>query len=146
MSDTSCESKVRFRHRGYDAGHPWYYYRGGPVLKPSQISSAVKSAGYKGYLQEDIEKAAKQAEPKRSATLQELKERVTQSLRRNLSSYRSLVRELRKYRLANPEPTDVICDTVHQSICLKHNHIYNDFAHLFLLAEHRSKQLELFGL
>ncbi|MEM7147754.1 MAG: hypothetical protein AAF591_21805 [Verrucomicrobiota bacterium] len=62
----------------------------------------------------------------------------------DVSEYREVVRELHRYRKTEvtqgkPEFADVHCD-----VSLKHNHLYNDFAHLIRLEELLSYQPDLF--
>jgi len=66
-------------------------------------------------------------------------------LRRDLSIYREVVRELRKEREQNPpqEPFQC-CNDVHTAMSLKFSHIINDFAHLVYLDDLLSRQADLF--
>ena len=50
-------------HRGYSAGHPWYFLLGGPVPKPRAIRAEVEARGSPGYRIGDIEAADRRAEP-----------------------------------------------------------------------------------
>jgi len=132
-------------YTAYSSGHPWYYVLGGPILMPSDIRKKVKMKGYAGYLESDIEKAANRSEPQRSQELAEIKKSALASMKRNLSEYRHLVRELREHRQAHPErQKQPICDAIDTSMSLKHNHLYNDFAHLLFLETKTSNQLDLF--
>lgn len=130
---------------GYNAGHPWYYVLGGSVLRPKEIVIAVKARGYQGYKADDILQADKRPEPQRSEALRSIKANVLKSLWDDLSRYRALAIQLRKYRQTNdPKYAGEICNGIHTSISLKHNHIYNDMAHLHLLDECLGKQKDLF--
>lgn len=132
---------------GYNTGHPWYYKLGGTVLKPSEISNSVKARGYQGYMADDILKTDKRAEPQRSQALHSIKVDVLKSFWDDVSRYRALANQLRKYRITNdPKYAGAVCDDVHTNISLKHNHIYNGLAHLHLLDECLSKQKDLFDL
>lgn len=128
----------------YDPGHPWYYYLDGPALTLKQIRASVRS-DYNGYLEADILAAARMDEPKRTQKLRILRERVRAELSRDISIYRKVLVDLRVYRRFNAVPTEPSCSAeIHQSAYLKYNHLYNDFAHLRLLDEHMSRQLEMF--
>ncbi|CDO60024.1 hypothetical protein BN1012_Phect1810 [Candidatus Phaeomarinobacter ectocarpi] len=127
----------------YHPGHPWYYLLGGTPPFPKQILERVKKHGYRGYKQRYIEEAAAKAEPDRSIALRAIKDDSRNSLFANLSRYREVARGLRKYR-ENPGEQPCFCSDVHQSVSLKHNHIYNDFAHLIWLDELLSEQRDLF--
>jgi len=126
----------------YESGHPWYYVLGGKVLKPNQIKENAIKSGYKGYLKEDIENAANKAEPQRSIALRKIKDSVKNRLSFDLSRYREVVRELHLHRKENldKEPQH---HEIHTSLSLKHNHIYNNLAHLIWLDELLSEQPEL---
>lgn len=130
----------------YSTGHPWYYYLGGPILKPKAIKEATRISGYRGYLRDEIAKADQKSEPTRSNALRTIQARVLSELRRDLAGYRMCALELHRYRKANRMPRDPRgCDPIHTNISLKHNHLVNDFAHLIWLDELLSKQGDLFG-
>lgn len=126
----------------YNAGHPWFYKLGGKALTPKQILKNVISSGYQGYMQDDIQKINKKAEPMRSAAIHKLKIKIKQELHKDLSQYRKYARELAHFR-KHPEllQTQPICDDIHMSMSLKHNHIYNDFGHLVYLESVKSKKV-----
>jgi len=126
----------------YQTSHPWYYVLGGKVLKPSQIKENVIKSAYQGYLAEDIEIAARKSEPQRSIALRKIKDSVNKRLYFDLSRYREVTRELHMHRKKSitKEPQ---CDSIHTSLSLKHNHIYNGFAHLVKIDELLSDQPEL---
>ena len=128
----------------YNPGHPWYYLLGGTPPLPKQIMRKVKDRGYRGYRQHDIEDAAAKAEPARSIALRAIRDQARQSLFANLSRYREVACALRFHRAAGGV-RQAVCSDVHQSVSLKHNHIYNDFAHLIWLDELLSEQRDLFG-
>lgn len=81
----------------------------------------------------------------RSAGIRKLTLEITTILKADISQYREYARKLSKTRkhpeLLNQQP---FYDDVHMSVSLKHNHIYNDFAHLIYLEALKSKQLNLF--
>lgn len=131
----------------YGAGHCWYYKLGGKALTPKQILADVKKSGYQGYMQDDFEKLNKKAEPMRSAGIRKLTLKVKESLKHNMAQYRKYARELADLR-KHPSllDQDPICSDVDMNMSLKHNHIYNDFAHLVYLETIKSKQLDLFEL
>lgn len=147
LSIGAGEAMAQKNNTGYNAGHPWYYIRGGSILKPREISAAVKVRGYQGYMADDIIQADKRPEPQRSEALRSIKANVLKSFWDDLSHYRALATQLRKYRQTNdPKYAGKICDDIHTSISLKHNHIYNDLAHLHFLDDCLSKQKDLFDL
>lgn len=137
--------KPDFTWHGYSSSHPWYYVLGGIALMPSDIITCVKASGYKGYLEEDIGKADRKPEPQRSESLRAIKEKVLADLWRDLSRYRALVCALRKYRKECDYNGPHECADSHMSISLKHNHLYNGFAHLLTLNNLLERQPDLFG-
>ncbi|MBL4645540.1 MAG: hypothetical protein JKY99_03665 [Rhizobiales bacterium] len=130
---------------GYSNGHPWHYVLDGDIRSPKQILADVKASGIRGYMIEDIDKASKLVEPKRSAKLRQLTSQVKGRLHCDLSRYREVVLQLHRDRLcdrnAQAEPR---CRDVHVSVSLKYNHICNDFAHLIYLESIDMGQMELF--
>lgn len=142
---THIEETTHRNDTGYTAGHPWYYVRRGRVLKPREIALSVKARGYQGYMVDDILKADGKQEPQRSEALRSIKADVLKSFWGNLSRYRALATQLRRFRqTSDPEYEDKICADIHTNISLKHNHIYNDVAHLQLLEECLTRQKDLF--
>lgn len=138
-------NNLSLEHRGYNLGHPWYYLLGGKVLKPKQILAHVKHGGYQGYAKDDIAAADAKPEPRRSSALRSYRDRFADDLRRDLSVYRTKVRELNRYR--ETQNFDVIptsCDDIHTAMSLKTAHLINDFAHLIFLDDLLSKQGDLF--
>jgi hypothetical protein len=133
-------------HASYNAGHPWYYLLGGRVLSPKQIKASVERSLYQGYLADYIASADKKSEPHRSKALRDLRAGAAHQLRRDLSGYRRRVLELHRYRATSPltEPP-TCCAEIHTNISLKHNHLYNDFAHLITIDALLSMQTDLFG-
>lgn len=130
----------------YGTGHPWYYHLGGSVLTPKQIKENVCQDGYRGYLRDDIAKADQRAEPSRSAALRKLRDRALSELKRDLSGYRQRALELLRSRRENMiVEYSTCCDDVHTNISLKHNHLYNGFAHLVYIDELLNQQGDLFG-
>lgn len=138
--------RTKITHIGdYCAGHPWYYVRGNEVLSPKEIRQSVMDSGYRGYLKDDIMQIDQMPEPKRSQKLRALRDKIMQELRQDISRYRQCNLELHRLRvrqLVSDEPFG--CYDVHTNIGLKHNHIYNRFAHLILLDE-LDTQLDMFG-
>ena len=96
-------------------------------------------------MRDNIYQADKKSEPQRSETLRKIKAKVLCDLWSDISCYRECANQLRLYRQANDsEYAGGICDDIHTSIGLKHNHIYNDMAHLVLLDSLLTKQKDLF--
>jgi len=131
-------------HQGYSAGHPWYYFLGGAVPKLKEIRASVNVDRYEGYLASDIKAIASKAEPQRTRAINAMRHKLNDDLKRDISIYRRLVRELQQYRTEHPEATGACCAEIHTSMSLKHNHIYNGFANLKTLASLPEQQLELF--
>lgn len=130
---------------GYNAGHPWYYLLGNPVLSLKQIRNKAISCSYRGYRSDDIHVAAKKAEPHRSAALQKLRNAALHQLANDISQYRNCVFKLRNHQdRIGINPSATVCDDIHVAVSLKHNHIYNDFAHLACLDELPNRQGDLF--
>ncbi len=128
----------------YNAGHPWYYKLGGRVLTPKEILTTVKLSGYQGYLVDDIVRIDKKSEPERSKALREIKGKCVKDLWRDISCYRNLAYQLRFEReLCGIDDLSASSNQLHTSMSLKHNHIYNDLAHLNFLDD-LQKQYELF--
>ncbi|MCP4935070.1 MAG: hypothetical protein GY927_12910 [bacterium] len=97
------------------------------------------------YLEEEILAASNREEPKRSEALRKIRSNVMGDLARDISAYRHCACELHAYRqkydgAGNP----VSCDDIHVSMSLKHNQIYNRFAHLACLDELPELQGDLF--
>jgi len=133
------------KHEGYSSGHPWYYTLGGRILYPKDILEEVKEAGYRGYLSGAIDTAAHKQEPKRTVALRKLRTKALADLWDDLSVYRGCAVKLRRQRRAEQASgAQPAFDAVHQDMCLKHNHIYNNLAHLIALHELLSQQLDLF--
>jgi len=131
-------------YNDYNSGHPWYYKLGGTVLRPKEILTIVKLSGYQGYMADDIVRIDKKAEPERSKTLREIKDKCVKDLWRDISCYRNLAHELRfERKLKGITHGTTSCNELHTSMSLKHNHIYNDLAHLNFLDDLLT-QLELF--
>lgn len=134
-------------HQGYSAGHPWYYHRGGRRLSLKEIQAAVIARGYKGYRADEIRAADQMAEPRRSETLRMLRADAKRNLCRDISHYREVARKLTAYRReTSGQPIGGICDSVHTNIALKHNHIFNELAHLHVIDGLLARQGDLFDL
>lgn len=139
------QEPLEFRQGGYGSGHPWYYNLGSKVLSPKQIKQSVRESGYQGYMREDIKDANNKAEPQRSHELRAIRTKVMDDLTRDLSSYRARARELAAFRKIKAEPSEPSCADIHTNISLKHNHLFNDFAHLIWLDELLARQGDLFA-
>jgi len=129
----------------YSSGHPWYYVLGGEILFPSQIKASVDLESYSEIMVEDILKAAKMAEPVRSERLRAIRVGLRAGVHSNLNRYRECVRELKILRddtSCNAEPK---FEDIHQSMSLKHNHIYNDYAQLMICEKYLEQQPDLFA-
>ena len=132
---------------GYNAGHPWYYLLGNPVLLPSQIRAMAYASQYRGYYHDEIMAASNRPEPKRSQLLRDIRRQVVTELGKDISRYRKRIFELRKYQQRRGISKSLsCCDDIHVAVSLKHNHIYNGFAHLALLDELPDQQGDLFGV
>ena len=134
-------------YEDYSQGHPWYYFLGGAVPSLKAILRKVKDKSYKGYLADDIEKISQMQEPKRSEKLRAMRVKFLNELRNDLHRYRHLACELHRYRAekSGSNPTEATCcEAVHTNISLKHNHLYNNFAHLVLIDDYLSEQPDLF--
>ena len=131
-------------HTGYDPGHPWYYLLGGKVLSFKEIRQCVIESGYQGYMLARIREADAKAEPKRSEALRAIRAEVVGQFRADAGRYRECAGALRQHRADGlDEGEHVSCDSVHQSIALKHNHLFNDFATLKAL-DTLAQQRDLF--
>lgn len=130
----------------YSTGHPWYYKLGGAVLKPKQIIIKVKENGYRGYMREEIQKADNKPEPQRSESLRKIRDQVFESCQNNLSIYRKVVCDLHRDRKENGiiQNDGNASNDIHMSMSLKHNHLYNDFAHIEYLNKLIAHQYDLF--
>lgn len=133
---------------GYHAGHPWYYLHGGRVPTFKQIRNEAVGSGYRGYMAEDIDTAAKRAEPKRSEALRKIRAKVLGDLRRDISRYRQVTFKLHDHRRISKicKQKALSCDDIHTAMSLKHAHIYNGFAHLNTLDNLPEQQGDLFEL
>lgn len=141
--------KSNLECNGYQPGHPWYFFLGGRIPTPKQIIADVKASKYKGYREDEFLTADRKEEPHRSAALRRIRDEEIQGYRKDLSRYRKLACELRKYRLTQElsKSEDVIsCDDIHVNINLKYNHLFNRFAHLLYLDELLSRQPDLFDV
>ncbi len=147
MGDQKFTGSESHEHRGYNPGHPWYYFLGGRPRRPREILEATRQSGYQGYAREDIKAAHAMAEPKRSETLRTMRDKFKADLVRDISRYRECVRQLRKGDWKIPDGSEVVSSgDIHTALSLKHNHMVNNFAHLILLDELLAKQADLFGV
>lgn len=141
------EKQMEHSHEGYRSSHPWYYLLGGKRLSLKEIREDTRVSGYGGYLARDIDEADNFAEPRRSQTLRQMRDKAQNELSRHVSCYRELARQLARRRCAGEDAAhDGVCADIHQNICLKHNHISNEFAHLITLERLLAKQGDLFDL
>lgn len=132
---------------GYSPGHPWYYLKGGAILSLKEIRQAVIDSGYRGYMLARLQDADAKVEPTRSETLRALRSDLVAQFHSDASRYRQCARALRKHRADQPnERKRCSCQSVHQNMALKHNHLFNDFATLGVLADMLSRQRDLFDL
>jgi hypothetical protein len=128
----------------YSPGHPWYYFLGGRVLPPKAIRAIVRAHGTHGYRRDEIRRAAAQPEPSRSEALRKIRIDVMRSLKSNISIYREVARDLRRYRIETADqPRPAACANVHTAMSLKFAHLCNDFAHIDLL-DATPQQADLF--
>ncbi len=130
---------------GYSPGHCWYYKLGGIILYPKQILQSVKISNYRGYAEEDIHGADQKSEPQRSESLRKLREVHLLKLRVDVEIYRRRALELSIIRKNQGEIClDEGARNIDVSMSLKHNHLYNGFAHLVYIDELLHKQGDLF--
>jgi hypothetical protein len=118
-------------YHSYKPSHPWYYKLGGkpPTLK--SIRDYAINQKYQGYLSDDIAKARRQSEPKRSEQLKHLTDNITADLWRDITIYRQLRRDHALLSLhGNLNKNTNICNDIHTSLSLKYNHLSNHFIHL----------------
>ena len=145
MTNQRCSTSEPYEHEGYSPGHPWYYFLGGKPLMPRQILEATRASGYEGYAREEIKAADRLPEPKRSQKLRALRKRFEADLWRDISRYRECVRKLNNGDwLALDRDKVMVCNDIHTALSLKHNHLVNNFAHLIMLDELLTKQMDLF--
>lgn len=102
------------------------------------------ASGYRGHAEADIAAADGLPEPSRSTALRALRARFREDLRRDLSRYRACARALRAWRAWETETAPDCAQDVHVTISLKHNHLFNDFAHLAWIDALLNKQRDLF--
>ncbi|MEP3198208.1 MAG: hypothetical protein ABJO57_10085 [Lentilitoribacter sp.] len=130
----------------YNAGHPWYYFLGGTILKPKQILENTRESGYKGYLRDDIAAIDKKLEPARSHKLRRIKANTIKKLKSDLAVYRQCALQLHRHpKTELPIKAVMACNDIHTAISLKHNHLVNDFAHLITINDLLYRQGNLFG-
>lgn len=129
----------------YPPSHSWHYVLGGSVRTPKQILKDVKTSNFQSYKKAEFDQASKLAEPERSAKLRQLTDHVKGELQRDLSCYREVALRLRRDRLRDHGKSAVaVCSDLNVSVSLKHNHIYNNFAHPIYLESLDKGQKELF--
>ena len=123
-------------YHSYKPSHPWYYKLGGkpPTLK--SIRDYAINQKYQGYLSDDIAKARRHSEPKRSEHLKHITDSITADLQRDITIYRQLRRHYALLSLEgklNQNPD--ICDDIYVSLGLKYSHISNHFTQLHQLQQ-----------
>ena len=128
----------------YSPGHPWFYLLGGRVLTPKEIKKSVRASDYKDWRADELEKLEAKAEPQRSQDLRKLRATVLAELADDLSRYRQVALELHRYR-RRTAGQELPCHAVHTSASLKHNHLFNDFAHLIAIDDLLAQQPDLFA-
>jgi hypothetical protein len=146
MATTDAEERTNLeaRRNAYGPGHPWFYVLGGNPLYPRQIMEAAECAAYRGCLAPEIDRIDSLKEPRRSTALRSMRDKALADYRVDLSRYREVALILRRYRsdkIGNDEPA---CSDIHVAISLKHNHLFNDFAHLRVLGQMLDRQRDLF--
>ncbi|MFD2257709.1 hypothetical protein ACFSSA_13580 [Luteolibacter algae] len=139
------QEEQQSRPSTYSPGHPWFYLLGGRVLTPKEIRESVRESGYNGWRADELDKLEAKAEPQRSQGLRKLRAIVLAELAGDLSRYRQVALELHRYR-RRTAGQELPCHAVHTSVSLKHNHLYNDFAHLIAIDDLLAQQPDLFGL
>jgi len=144
-------AKMKIQERivsvGYSPGHCWYYKLGGKVLYPKQIFESVKTSKYRGYAEDDICIANQKSEPQRSEALRQMRCYHLTKLRSDLTIYRRYALQLSVIRKNHGR----VClaesaRDVDMSMSLKHNHLYNGFAHLVYIDESLAIQGDLFTM
>jgi len=132
----------------YCAGHCWYYKLGGPVLYPKAILASVIETGYRGYAFADIQSANLKKASARIDALKTLYAQFLDDVQGDINKYRWCALQLHKRRKQYGliDTTETSAHSVHVAISLKHNHIYNNLAHLHYINELLSEQPDLFGL
>jgi len=130
----------------YSSGHPWYYILGGKILSPRCILQDAVAYDYKGYARDDIAAIDKKSEPARSEELRKLKAKFYADYKQDLSRYRQLAFQLHQERKAGLDASENhVCRDIHTNISLKHNHLFNNLAHLHYIDDLLSFQGDLFG-
>ena len=131
-------------YHDYDTGHCWYYKLGGKRLSLKAIRETAIQSGYRGYMADRIDKADSMFEPKRSVKLREIRAKVLRDLNADIVRYRDCARQLTAHRNIHRQIDYNCCAEIFVSISLKHNHLYNDFAHLHTLDKLLNRQPDLF--
>ncbi len=143
---SKSRQKDLYDYDGYHPGHPWYYVRGGTCPGPKTIMKNVIATGYRGSCRDSIDATNRLAEPVRTRRLKKLRLQYQQGLENDLVRYRQYVRQINRLRRTGQVDHDpVSCDDIHMSLSLKHNHIYNDLAHLRAIDAIFAEQLDLFA-
>ena len=132
------------RRNSYGPGHPWYYVLGGKPLYPKQIMKAVEHCSYRGCVAADIDRLDSLPEPKRTRALRAMKEKVLADYRADLSRYREVALALHRSRSRKTGEDASLCGDLHVAVSLKHNHLFNDLAHLRVLTQMLDRQRDLF--
>lgn len=132
-------------YHSYKPSHPWYYKLGGKPPSLKAIRDYAITQKYHGYLSDKIAKARRHSEPKRSEHLRHITDNITAYLQRDITIYRQLRRHyalLTLQRKLNQNPN--VCDDIHTSLSLKHNHLSNHFIQLHQL--HQCPVIEQYTL
>ena len=117
-----------------------------PSSPPRKILQDAIACEYKGYAREDIAAIDKKSEPRRSDELRKLRTKLYADYKQDLSRYRELACQLHKDRKVGlDDPEKPVCRDIHTNISLKHNHLFNNLAHLHYIDELLSFQNDLFG-
>ena len=132
-------------YHDYHPGHCWYYKLGGKRLSLKAIRESAMHSGYRGCMADHIDKADNLPEQKRSVKLREIQAKVLLDLAADITRYRECARELAAHRKTHGQIDHNGCAEVFISISLKHNHLYNDFAHLHTLEKLLNRQPDLFN-
>lgn len=123
-------------YHSYKPSHPWYYKLGGkpPTLKA--IRDYAINQKYQGYLSDELAKARRHSEPKRSEQLKHITKSITANLWRDIARYRQLRRDYSQlFREGKLNQNHDICDDIYIPRTLKYIHISNHFTQLHQLLQ-----------
>ena len=131
----------------YQPGHPWFCLQGGTPPTPGQIEADAAGSPYGSYRVNDIAKADKLPEPRRSAELRELLAWAELELAQDRERYAHYVAKLAIRRRDSEDPAGAdtsIWDELCTALSLKYCHLFNDFAHQRSLRHLVDRQPSLF--